>query len=302
MAVAPPAPGATVGVAIRAWNAAPTLARAIETALAQTRKPDEIVVVDDGSSDATADIAQSFPNVRLVRHDVNRGGAAALQTAVESARCDWIAFLDADDGWRADKLERQMALLAAEPGAVMAGCAYARILEDGRRQPQYVEPFAHAGADFWRNQLRSSAILLSSAVARRDAALAALPLDPAMKTGHDQALLVRIAAQGAVVFDHEMLVDYNLLPTGISRTRSPASSLRVLQMHLDHIDLFRDRLAPAERRALIARRNGEAANDLVSARAWGPGLMTTARAILGGDRPRTHLSRVLANLPLLRRR
>ena len=86
----------TVTVYIPAYNVAEFLARAIESLLAQTHPADEIIVIDDGSQDATVEIAHRYLQVTLVRHDVNRGLGAARNTGVRTARNEFVASLDAD--------------------------------------------------------------------------------------------------------------------------------------------------------------------------------------------------------------
>jgi cellulose synthase/poly-beta-1,6-N-acetylglucosamine synthase-like glycosyltransferase len=85
-----------VTVYIPAYNAAEFLSRAIEGVLAQTHPADEILVIDDGSRDATTGIAARYPTVTLVRHDRNRGLGAARNTAFRVARNEFVASLDAD--------------------------------------------------------------------------------------------------------------------------------------------------------------------------------------------------------------
>ena len=111
----------TVAVIIPAFNAADYIREALESVLRQTRQPDEIIVVDDGSTDGTAEIAETFPGVTVIRQ-ANRGVSAARNHAIGAAASEWIAFLDADDTWRADKLEKQMAALAATPGYDACTC------------------------------------------------------------------------------------------------------------------------------------------------------------------------------------
>jgi glycosyltransferase involved in cell wall biosynthesis len=81
---------------IPAYNVARCLPRAIESLLAQTLSPAEILVIDDGSKDQSANIAQRYPQVTLVRHERNRGLAAARNTAFRAARGEFVASLDAD--------------------------------------------------------------------------------------------------------------------------------------------------------------------------------------------------------------
>jgi glycosyltransferase involved in cell wall biosynthesis len=101
----------TVSVVIPAYNAAAYLRDALDSALAQTRPPDEIIVVDDGSTDDTAEmVARYGDRIRYIRQ-INRGVAAARNRGISEARGHWIAFLDADDLWYPPKLERQCALI-----------------------------------------------------------------------------------------------------------------------------------------------------------------------------------------------
>ncbi len=104
-----------ISVIIPVYNGARHLAAALESALAQTMPPGEILVVDDGSSDDSALIACSFgPPVHLLRQP-NCGPAAARNLGAQHASGNLLAFLDADDLWTPDKLARQMQVLAEHP-------------------------------------------------------------------------------------------------------------------------------------------------------------------------------------------
>ncbi|EMA58880.1 glycosyltransferase family 2 protein [Halorubrum lipolyticum] len=109
---ASPADVPRVSVIIPTYNRAETLARAVDSALAQTVDDIEVLVVDDGSTDGTrALIEEGDPRVRYLAHDTNRGVSAARNTGVEAARGEYVAFLDSDDEWLPRKLDRQLAVL-----------------------------------------------------------------------------------------------------------------------------------------------------------------------------------------------
>ncbi|HEX5323824.1 MAG TPA: glycosyltransferase family A protein [Capsulimonadaceae bacterium] len=111
----------TISVVIPAYNAAPYVSRAIESALAQTCPPLEVIVVDDGSSDNTAEVVAAYePRVRLLRQQ-NGGPASARNHGVRESKGDWIALLDADDSWLPKKLERQV-LLTDDPRVGLVHC------------------------------------------------------------------------------------------------------------------------------------------------------------------------------------
>lgn len=103
-----------VSVMIGAYNAAPYLGEAIESALSQDYEPIELIVVDDGSTDETADVARSFAQAKVIQQE-NGGNGAARNLAVENASGELYAFLDADDRFTPGKLSRQKAALDADP-------------------------------------------------------------------------------------------------------------------------------------------------------------------------------------------
>ncbi len=105
----------SVTVIIPVYNGERYLRMAILSALAQTEPPDEILVVDDGSTDASAVVAREFaPRVRCLSQ-AHAGLSAALNHGIAQARGSFLAFLDADDLWIEDKLAQQLAALAADP-------------------------------------------------------------------------------------------------------------------------------------------------------------------------------------------
>jgi len=104
-----------ISVMIGAYNAAPYLGEAIESVFAQDYEPIELIVVDDGSTDGTADVARGFAQVHVIQQE-NGGNGAARNRAVENASGELYAFLDADDRFTPGKLTLQKAALDADPG------------------------------------------------------------------------------------------------------------------------------------------------------------------------------------------
>ena len=105
----------TITVVIPAYNAGKYIARTIDSVLAQTRPADEIIVVDDGSTDDTAEQVGKYEGKVSYIHQQNAGASVARNTGIEAATGDWIAFLDGDDEWLPDNLKYQSELIARNP-------------------------------------------------------------------------------------------------------------------------------------------------------------------------------------------
>lgn len=110
----------TVSVIIPTYNRAHLIGGAIQSVLDQTYQDFEIIVVDDGSTDNTAEVVKSFNEQRIkcIRHDKNRGGSAARNTGIKAAKGEYIAFQDSDDEWFIEKLEKQMKIFETAPPEV----------------------------------------------------------------------------------------------------------------------------------------------------------------------------------------
>ena len=104
-----------VSVVITAWNAADTLAETLDSVAAQTRLPNEVIVVDDGSTDQTAEVAKNHKLPLQVVSKSNGGMTSAINAGVDAATGDVIAFLDSDDLWLPNKTELQLAFLDENP-------------------------------------------------------------------------------------------------------------------------------------------------------------------------------------------
>ena len=107
-----------VSVVIPTYNRYHLLKRAIQSVLNQTFQDIEIIVVDDGSTDGTQDLfvypVNENPKIRYLRQNVNCGAQATRNAGIRKAKGDWIAFLDSDDEWLPEKLEKQIALATHE--------------------------------------------------------------------------------------------------------------------------------------------------------------------------------------------
>ena len=108
---------ASISCIVPVYNGARYVAEALDSILAQTLRPTEIIVVDDGSTDTTAEVVNGYAQDVTYLRQSNAGPASARNRGIAIATGDFLAFLDADDLWHADKLERQIAALNANPAA-----------------------------------------------------------------------------------------------------------------------------------------------------------------------------------------
>lgn len=121
-----------ISVIIPAFNAGRFINRTIESILAQRYRDYEIIVVDDGSTDNTAEAVKSYGSKVHYIYQKNAGTAAARNTGIAASKGDCIALLDHDDEWLPDKLSLQMELLQRNPD--LKWCATNRYQSDGRRR------------------------------------------------------------------------------------------------------------------------------------------------------------------------
>lgn len=115
--------GPRTSVVIAAYDAAHCLPETLDSILAQTVRPDEVIVVDDGSRDGTGDVARDHPVRPTVIHQPNAGMCAARNTAVEALTGELVFVLDSDDLWHPRYVERMTGMMVAHPAAA---CGFAR--------------------------------------------------------------------------------------------------------------------------------------------------------------------------------
>jgi glycosyltransferase involved in cell wall biosynthesis len=222
-------PDPLVSVIIPSYNSAPYIARAIESALNQSYRPIEIIVVDDASSDGTARTAGRFASqVRCIVHEANRGPAAARNTAASYASGEFLALLDADDWWFPEKLAIQMPLFAANPNLAVVHTD-ALILDTANQE---LRPNPRPGSDFvgrpYDRLFFSNNVKTSSVVLRRRFAAHVGMFDESLVDGYeDYELWIRLSRRYEFAFIPRPLVVYRLHSSNVSR-----NPLRMLRAHL----------------------------------------------------------------------
>lgn len=158
----------SVSVVIPCYNAAPFLRETLDSALNQTHPPLEVIVVDDGSTDDSAEIAESYgPPVRVIRQ-ANQGESVARNKGMDLAKGEWIALLDADDRFEPEKLQRLLKVLDDADGDVI--CAYSDFYTfgEGRTRQVWQRPEYHACDDYHVQMLLDWSIPPATSVFRTD--------------------------------------------------------------------------------------------------------------------------------------
>jgi glycosyltransferase involved in cell wall biosynthesis len=135
---------AKVSVIIPTYNRAHVIGRSIQSALDQTYRDFEILVVDDGSTDGTLDAVKPFlqhAQVRYLRHENNKGHQAARNTGLKNASGEYIAFLDSDDTWIPEKIELQLAAMTVKGPNCIALSAMWWIAGDASKKTKYLKKY-----------------------------------------------------------------------------------------------------------------------------------------------------------------
>jgi glycosyltransferase involved in cell wall biosynthesis len=236
-----------VSVIIPTYNRRAMLLEAIDSVQAQSIREFELIIVDDGSTDGSAEHLKGLAKAVRIERIEHRGPATARNRGVVIARAPLIAFLDSDDLWAPPKLERQLAFMSANPD-----CAISQTNEiwirNGRRVNPGLRHRKRAG-DIFVDSLRTCLISMSAAMMRADLFRSLAGFDETMVAAEDYDLWLRI------LIDHEAgLLDEPLVtrrgghPDQTSATTPALDRFRVLSLTKL---LAEDRLSPERRTAVV---------------------------------------------------
>lgn len=194
----------TISVIIPTFNRARTLPRALDSVLQQRRAADQIIVVDDGSTDATAELlSRHYPQIERLRQN-NRGVSSARNTGIQAATGDWIALLDSDDAWLPDKLAQQMACLQHNPDTRLIHSDEIWIRNGVRVNPH--RKHKKYGGWIFRHCLPLCAISPSAAMIRRDLFDDIGWFDETLPACEDYDFWLRVCAREPVTFIDSHLI------------------------------------------------------------------------------------------------
>ena len=278
--LAPDSTSPSVTVVIAAYNAEKFIRPTIESVLAQCVRDVELIVVDDGSTDGTAEILRTFPDRRLtVIRQENRGVSAARNTGLAAARAPYIFFLDADDILLRDSLRRMILALDESPRHVACFAHHLRIAEDGAEISTRADlRWKLFPAENTLSHLVEKNFIVCGAICiRTEAARAVRGFSPALKLGEDWEFWCRLAALGDFIAlpDHVALLYRQRFSSANYRLRSDP-----LRQNFEAIDAvysnpaIRQKFTPAEfrrkrRRAEIDAFWAGARNEYLQDRIFG---------------------------------
>ena len=222
-----------VTVLMAVYNGAPFLAKAIDSILAQTYEDFELLVVDDGSTDATPDIVRSYGDrrVRTVRNPRNIGLARSLNVGLAEARGALVARHDADDLSYPDRFRRQVEFLAAHPDVAVLGTRFDSIDQRGRRRPLHLWMKCETSVGIRWQMIFENPLVHSSVMFRRDIVVGEFQgYDDRFPINQDFELWARIARRYPLRNLPESLVALRGSSTSMSGRATPASMEKVREV------------------------------------------------------------------------
>jgi glycosyltransferase involved in cell wall biosynthesis len=231
-----------VSVIVPTYKRVDFLARALDSILAQTFADFEVVVVDDGPADAIAEFVsrQPDPRVRLVRHDRNRGVAAARNTGMKAARANALGFLDHDDLWLPAKLERQLPALADPTVSVVHSLVYVADGEGNvhdaptQRGFRLFRDVAAAGYPY-DLLLRRSSFFLGTFLVRRECVETIGGFDENVPSVDDLDFVHRLRRRYDFHLVDEPLMKYCVHPASQSKSKSAETWRRLARKELSSL-------------------------------------------------------------------
>lgn len=187
----------TITAVIPTYNRSKTIGRALGSVFAQTRPPEEVIVIDDASTDDTIEVIKQFPIVKLLRTETNQGAAHARNVGIQQAKGDYIAFLDSDDLWHRNKLELQEQYLNENPDTILTVCGVT--VHKREEATRYIPcPTSPPESGWSFDELQTHAFSTPTWLARRTALFDAGLFDESLPNREDLDLLAKLLAVGQI--------------------------------------------------------------------------------------------------------
>ena len=194
----------SISVIIPTYNRAYCLSRAIDSVLAQSHPVEKICVIDDGSTDGTQQLLQSnYPQIHYIRQE-NKGVSAARNEGIRKIKSQWIAFLDSDDEWLPQKIEKQLFELTRQPMYKLIHCDEVWIRNGVRVNA--MNKHKKSGGDIFESCLPLCVISPSASIIQRELLLEVGLFNESLPACEDYDLWLRICSSHPVLYVNEKLL------------------------------------------------------------------------------------------------
>ncbi|MDD2450049.1 MAG: glycosyltransferase family A protein [Sulfurimonas sp.] len=195
-----------ISVVIPSYNRYEVLQRALASVYAQTYKPKEVIIIDDGSTDKTSQILKLFPDAKYY-FQKNAGVSSARNRGIEKASYEWIAFLDSDDEWHRDKLQEHLELHLNKPELLMS-YTDEKWMRDAK-EVKLAKKYAKVDKDIFSSSLSHCIIAPSSAVMHKTLFESVGFFDETLEVCEDYDLWLRVAIKHKIgLVDKKLITKY----------------------------------------------------------------------------------------------
>ena len=267
-----------ISVITPTYNRARFLPAAVASVLSQTFGDFELIIVDDGSEDNTPDVLKPFFADRRVRYvyQENQGQSHARNLALKQATGDFIAFLDSDDVWARDKLEKQLAVFRANSEVDIVHGDEATINEQG--SVVSLQNMRRYSGRITRYLLADNSVSITTALVRRRCFDEMGGFDTSVGVADDYELWLRFSARYCYQYEPGIVASYRVMADQISsdKRRRYAANERIIQQFLAR---YGEVLSPGERRWGLARFHCRKARYFASAGERGKAVGAIAGAL-----------------------
>lgn len=259
----------TVSVIIPAYNSAAFIGETLDSVASQNRLPDEIIIVDDGSSDNTYQVITEWKSnhqnfsIKIFQQD-NQGVSSARNLAINNASKDWIAFLDSDDLWLPDHLETLMMGAELIPDCIIIFADQSvfcgdRILSDSFFSDksvltlpfESVDGFRIVNGTIWDTLINGNYIPTSASMVKREEAFHVGGFDCSLKTSEDRHFLLKLSRLGKIGYFNKVIAQKRLHDANLTHDKNnievARNAILIIEKVVGEINSFS--LSPREEEA-----------------------------------------------------
>ena len=282
--------GVQVSVIIPAFNAADTIVRAIDSVRSQTARSLEIIIIDDGSTDTTIEVATANirvgENIQLIKMPKNSGVSAARNAGISIAKGKFLAFLDADDIWLPQKLSKQIEVMEKDPTITLVSCNSQLISEAGVPMKEgHINRPPVEGFDAWKTLLIYNFIPTPTVLTYTFLVKEMGGFDEALAVGEDLDLWIKLGLRGKVIVLKEILINYYDRAGSLMKRHGGQSGVIVVPMLEKHIAEQSQKLTKAEIRHIRGFQSFQMGCNLFFSGSYLASIPIFFKASLYGSRP-----------------